>query len=229
MNGGRILWVAGAYLAGTLPSTLLVAKAKAATSLLAASRRNAGETDPHILMVKHLGVGWTALAATVDVLKGFLFVLAAREWGDLPLAWLSLVGVAAILGHAFPFSAPQMAGRGLAAAAGVYLVLLPVEMVIAGLLIVLGGAARVTGLASTVAMAAIPVIAAVQGQPGEFVAMSSAIFALLMIRRLEGVGEVIRSGVPRGRAVLYRLLFDSSGPPAGRHHPTEAEEGVPPG
>jgi glycerol-3-phosphate acyltransferase PlsY len=227
MNGGRILWVAGAYLAGTLPSTLLVAKAKTATSLLAASRRNAGETDPHILMVTHLGVGWTVLAATVDVLKGFLFVLAARDWGHLDPAWLALVGVAAVLGHAFPFYAPQMAGRGLAAAAGVYLVLLPVEMVVAGLLIVLGGAARSTGLASTVAMGAIPVMAAIQSQPGEFVAMSAAIFALLMIRRLEGVGQVIRSGISPGRAVLYRMLFDSSGPPAGRHHGKEAGEDLP--
>src|SRR5688572_18364742 len=229
MNGGRMLWVAGAYLAGTLPSTFLVARAKAASALLAASRRNAGETDPHILMVTHLGVGWTVLAATVDVLKGFLLVLAARRWGGLDPAWLALVGVAAIAGHAFPFYAQQMAGRGLAAAAGVYLVLLPVEMVVAGLLIVLGGAARATGLASTVAMAAIPPMAAIQGQPGEFVAMGAAIFILLMIRRLEGVGEVVRSGVPRGRAVFYRLLFASSGPPAGHHAAKEAGEGLPPG
>jgi hypothetical protein len=44
--------------------------------------------------------------------------------------------------------------------------------------------------------------------------MAAAIFALLMIRRLEGVSGVIRSGIPPARAVLYRCLFDSSGPPA---------------
>jgi acyl phosphate:glycerol-3-phosphate acyltransferase len=223
------LWVLGAYLVGTFPSALLVARAKRARGLLAASARGAGETDPHILMTKHLGVGWTALAATVDVLKALAFVLAARNWGHLEPSWLALVGVALVTGHSFPFYARQMAGRGLAASAGVYLVLLPVQMVVAGLLIVAGGAARATGLATTVAMAVVPAIAAVQGQPGAFVAMSLAIFAILMIRRLEGVGAVIRGGVRPARAVWYRCVFDSSGPPpVGRWH-TNRQEDAPPG
>ena len=224
MHGQELLWIAGGYLAGTIPSTLIVARAKHSTELVASSGRGAGETDPHILMTKHLGVGWTALAATVDVLKGFMLVLAARRWGDLNASWLSLVGEAVVVGHAFPFYARQMAGRGLAATAGVYLVLLPVEMVVAGLLIVAGGAARSTGLATTVAMALVPVIAAIQGQPGAFVAMSLAIFAILMIRRLEGVGTVIRHGVRPGHAILYRCVFDSSGPPPpARRWRTEEE------
>ncbi len=227
MHGAELLWIAGGYLAGTIPSTLIVAKAKHSTELIASSGRGAGETDPHILMTKHLGVGWTALAATVDVLKGFMFVLAARRWGDLNGSWLSLVGVAVVVGHAFPFYARQMAGRGLAATAGVYLVLLPVEMVVAGLLIVAGGAARSTGLATTVAMTLVPVIAAIQGQPGAFVAMSLAIFAILMIRRLEGVGTVIRQGVRPGHAILYRCVFDSSGPPPPARRWRAGEEAPP--
>jgi glycerol-3-phosphate acyltransferase PlsY len=213
VNGGRVLWVLGAYVAGTLPSTLIVAKAKRATGLLAASRRGAGETDAHILMAQHLGVGWTVVAATLDVLKGFVMVLAGRHWGHLAPSWLALVGVGAVLGHTFPPYAREMAGRGLATSSGVYLVLLPVEMVVAGVMIVLGRIARVTGLAATLAMAGVPALAAIQGQPGEFVAMGAAVFAILVIRRLEGVGEVIRSGVRPGKAILYRCVFDSSGPP----------------
>src|SRR6266496_6630514 len=112
MSWAWLPWAAGGYLAGTLPSTWLVARAKRAKDLISASGRSAGETDAHILMAKHLGVGWTALAATVDVLKGLVFVLAARRWGDLNASWLSLVGVAVVVGHAFPFYARQMAGRG---------------------------------------------------------------------------------------------------------------------
>src|SRR5207247_268435 len=59
-----LIWSAGAYLAGTFPSAYLVARAKHATALLSAAGRDSGETDAHILMTKHLGVGWTALAAT---------------------------------------------------------------------------------------------------------------------------------------------------------------------
>jgi hypothetical protein len=90
---------------------------------------------------------------------------------------------------------------------------LPWEMVVAGVLIVIGGALRSTSLFTTIGMASVPVVAAWTGQPGEFVAMGVAVFAILMIRRLEGVGDVIRSGISPARAVLYRCVFDSSSPP----------------
>ena len=211
----HVTWAAGGYLAGTFPSTWIVARAKRATGLLSAAGRSSGETDPHILMARHLGVGWSALAATLDVVKGFVYVLAAREWGNLPEAWLALTGVAVVVGHSYPFYARRMAGRGLAAMAGVFLVLLPVEMTICGLLIVVGGVTRTTGLATTVGVASVPVVAAVQGQPGSFVAMAAAIFAVILIRRLEGMGDVVRSGTNPLRAALYRGVFDSSGPPPG--------------
>lgn len=209
------LWVPAGYLVGTFPSALLVARARHASGLLAASGRDAGETDPHILMAAHLGMGWSALAATVDVLKALGIMLLARHVGHIPDAWLALTGFAVVLGHTYPFYAREMAGRGLAAMAGVYLVLLPVQMVVAGLLIVLGGLARNTGLSTTVAVAAVPFLAAIQGQPEAFVLMSVGVFALLMVRRLEGVGAVVRAGTPAGRAVLYRCVFDASSIPPG--------------
>jgi acyl phosphate:glycerol-3-phosphate acyltransferase len=208
-----ILWAIGGYLAGTFPSTFLVARARRATALEAASVRSAGETDAHILTTKFLGVGWMAVAATLDVLKGFGWVLAARHWGGLSDGWTAVAGVAVVLGHSFPFYARQMAGRGLAAASGVDLALLPWEMVAAGLLIVVGGAVRSTSLFTTIGMASIPVVAALTGQPGPFVTMAAAVLAILMARRLEGIRAVIRSGITPARAVLYRCVFDSSTPP----------------
>src|SRR5689334_5371189 len=115
---GGIAWAAGGYLAGTLPSTLIVAKAKRAERLIRAAGRTSGEADPHILMARHLGVGWTAVAATMDVLKGMVVLLLARHVGHLEAAWLALSGAAVVAGHSFPFYAQQMAGRGLAAASG---------------------------------------------------------------------------------------------------------------
>ena len=215
MAGTHLAWAAGGYLAGTFPSTWIVARAKRATWIISAAGRASGETDPHILMARHLGVGWTALATTLDVVKGFVFVLAAREWGRLPEAWLALSGVTVVVGHSYPFYLRRMAGRGLAAMAGVFLFLLPVEMTICGLLIVVGGVTRTTGLATTVGTASVSVVAAVQGQPGSFVAMAAAILAVIMIRRMEGVGEVVRNGTNPFRAAVYRCVFDSSGPPSG--------------
>jgi glycerol-3-phosphate acyltransferase PlsY len=228
MTWSRLACMAGGYLAGTLPSTWILARAKGAHGVLESARRTAGETDPHILMAKELGVAWTVVAATTDVLKGLVYVLAARHWGRLDSPWLALTGGAVVVGHSFPFYAREMAGRGLAAAAGVLLVLLPIEMTVAGLLIVAGRVLRVTSLATTVGMAGVPAVAAIQGQPKELVAMGTAIVAVLVIRRLEGVGTVIRGGFPPARAILYRCVFDSSGPPAGRGAWDRTEEQLPP-
>ena len=43
----HVAWAAGGYAAGTFPSTLIVAKAKRATGILASAERDSGESDPH--------------------------------------------------------------------------------------------------------------------------------------------------------------------------------------
>jgi acyl phosphate:glycerol-3-phosphate acyltransferase len=215
---GRILWVVGAYLAGTIPSTLIVARLRwnqGGRALVAEARRDAGERDPHILMTAGLGPAWSVAAMTADVLKGFVFLLAARGLGGLPASWLAACGTAVVLGHSFPFYAARMSGRGLSAAAGVYLVLLPWEMVVAGGVILLGLAVRNSGIATTVAMLSVPFVATWQGQPQAFVAMGLVVFLLIVARRLEGVGAVIHSGVPAGRAILYRVILDATALPHG--------------
>ncbi len=211
MNAGRLGWALGGYLIGTVPFALIIARAKRATALVSESRRSAGETDPHMLIWRQLGLLWAIVAGTLDVLKGFLYILAARYWGRLDATWLAATGAAVVVGHSFPFYAREMAGRGLAAASGVSLVLLPVEMAIAGIIILIGGATRTTGLSTTIGFVSIPIIAAFQGQPQPLIFMAAAIFALLMIRRVEGVGAVIRSGVPPAKAIWDRCVFDSSG------------------
>jgi len=228
VSWGRLVWAAGGYLAGTVPSTWLVARAKRASDLISAAGRSAGETDAHILIAQPPGVGWTALAATLDVLKGFVYVIAGREWGHLDNGWLALTGVLVVVGHSFPFYAQQMAGRAIAAAAGVYLALLPWEMVVAGLLVVVGGAIRSSSLFTTIGMGSVPLVAALQGQPGQLVAMAAAVFAVMLIRRLEGIGTVIRSGIRPGRAVLYRCVFDSSTRPGAAHWWRSGEGESPP-
>ena len=210
MDVRGLAWVFAGYVIGTLPFALIVARAKRAPALISSSRRTAGETDPHMLMWKQLGLFWAIVAGTLDVLKGFLYILAARYLGRLDVTWLAVTGAAVVVGHTFPFYARDMAGRGLAAASGVSLVLLPIPMAIAGVIILIGGATRTTGLSTTIGFLSIPVMAAFQGQPRPFVVMATAVFAILMIRRVEGVGAVIRSGVPPAKAIWDRCVFDSS-------------------
>jgi hypothetical protein len=44
--------------------------------------------------------------------------------------------------------------------------------------------------------------------------MGVAILAVIVLRRLEGVAEVHRRGIPWPHAVYYRAVHDASGPPS---------------
>src|SRR5438046_2883474 len=138
MDGGRLAWLVGAYLVGTFPSAYIVARVAGATEVIAAARSGASEGDAHVLLDKYAGKAWGAIAASLDVLKALVFALVAKYVAHLPPDWLAGVGVMLVLGHSFPFYLRAMAGRGLSAASGVLLALLPVGMVVAGVIIVLG-------------------------------------------------------------------------------------------
>jgi glycerol-3-phosphate acyltransferase PlsY len=225
VDGKALVWIIGGYVAGTFPSTWLVGRVHRSV-LDAEADRRAGETDAHVLVARHLGWRWSVVAAAADVAKGLLWVIAARELGGQGNGVVAAAGVAVVAGPAFPWYARDFAGRGLAAAAGVYLVLLPVEMVIAGVVIVAGIALRVGGVASTVALATVPIVAAFEGQPWPFVAMAVGIFVLVVVRRLQGVGDVIRAGTPPGLAIWYRAVFDTSARPTRGRRPAGPSRGA---
>lgn len=213
-----LAWVAGAYLAGSIPTTYLVARTRGGRGVVEAARRDRSETDAHILLAARLGVGWSALAAALDVAKGLTYPLVARALGDLSPGWVAACGVAVVLGHGWPPWARHMAGRGLAATAGVLLGLLPLEMAVAGTVIAAGVALRVTGLASTVGLATVLVLSAIRGRPPPLVAMAAAILILVVLRRLEGAsGAAARSSWPR--ALYARAVWDRDR--AGRPSPAD--------
>src|SRR5438105_4083522 len=116
-------------------------RAKGGAALVAIADRSRSEADAHILIRDHIGMGWMVLAATIDVTKAGLYPLAARRFGNLPASWVALVGFILVLGYAFPLFAKATAGRGLGAAAGVMLALIPIPMIVGGLVTALGVAA----------------------------------------------------------------------------------------
>jgi glycerol-3-phosphate acyltransferase PlsY len=211
-----LLWMLGAYLLGTLPSTYLVSRARRGNDVLRHALRNESEGDAHILMRKYLGKTWATVAAVLDVGKGFAAPLAVREIAGLSARWVAVAGVLVVVGHGWPPYARALAGRGLSTASGVLLAILPIAMAIAGVLILVGIVLRYTGIASTAGLALAPGVAALQGQPGAYVAMAVAILAAVMLRRLVGIGEAVRAGTPWAQAFYWRAVHDLSSPPKGR-------------
>ncbi len=211
MRTGRgLAWVAGSYLAGTFPSAYVVAMAVHADGVFDAASELASEGDAHILLVANSGAGPGAAAILGDLAKGALVGLAAQRAGLSP-GWRAASGVAVVAGHSFPFYARPFAARGITAAAGVSLVLVPGPMVVGGAVLGAGKLLGHTGPASTIGFATVPLIAALRREPPAMVAMSAGILAVILARRLVGIGPVAeRDGWPR--ALFRRLLFDADRP-----------------
>jgi glycerol-3-phosphate acyltransferase PlsY len=204
-----LAWALVGYVCGSLPSAWLIAVISGNRAALDGVRRNAGERDAHLLLKQHAG-RLASSAAAMDVLKGFTpVVLAVRLTGPYPIA---ACAVGAVCGHCWPFVQYRFAGRGLATAAGTFLAFLPVEMVVAGVVRLVGAALKVGGLASTIGFVAVPLVALYRGQPAPYVVASCAINVLIFIRRLEGLEDDIRVGEPIHRAIARRMVLDASAP-----------------
>jgi glycerol-3-phosphate acyltransferase PlsY len=202
-----ILWALVGYACGSLPSAWFIAVITNNRAVLDAVQRTVGEADAHLLLKQRAG-RIAISAAAMDVLKGFTpVVLALRLTGPHEIA---ACAVAAVCGHCWPPVYYRFAGRGLATAAGTFLAFLPVEMAIAGIIRVIGTAVKAGGLLSTVGFASVPLVAWYRGQPKPYIVAAAAINVLIFVRRLEGLEDDVRMGVPTHVAIFRRVVFDAS-------------------
>jgi glycerol-3-phosphate acyltransferase PlsY len=123
--------VIGAYLVGSIPFGLLIAKAHG-KDLRSIGSGNIGATN----VSRALGRKWAYFCFALDVLKGMAPMLATlplvrplsgqSQSEKVILLWLWLaVGCAAILGHIFPIYVKFKGGKGVATSFGVALGLWP--------------------------------------------------------------------------------------------------------
>ena len=121
------LAVAAAYLLGSIPFGLLIAKAHG-KDLRSIGSGNIGATN----VARALGRKWAYFCFALDVLKGLVPMLAvllllqplsaSSQAETVILLWLWLaVGCAAILGHIFPVYLKFKGGKGVATSFGVAL------------------------------------------------------------------------------------------------------------
>jgi acyl phosphate:glycerol-3-phosphate acyltransferase len=202
-----IAWIAVGYWIGTLPSPYIVVRLGRRRDIIEQMRRQESPGDAHFLVAKKMSGALGVLAIILDILKGFIPALIARVSGEDPgtLAWL---GVAAVAGHCFPPYFRRSGGRGLTTAAGVSLVIVPKAMIGSGVIALAGTLGKLGGFGTSVGFGLLPIFALIFGYDTALVAMTAGIVGLIMIRRLEGLEEDRRDGVPIPRAILGRLLFD---------------------
>jgi glycerol-3-phosphate acyltransferase PlsY len=203
-----VVWILIGYWVGTLPSPYLVARIAGRHDVIAEMRRQESPGDAHFLVAKRMSGTLGVFAIVLDMVKGFVPALIARLTTDGDPGVMAWLGVAAVAGHCYPPYFRRSGGRGLTTAAGVSLVNVPKAMLGSGIIALAGTAGKLGGFGTSVGFALLPVFAVVFRYDHALIWSSAGIVGLIMIRRLEGLEEDRRDGVPIPRAVLGRLLFD---------------------
>ena len=180
--------ILGAYLLGSIPTGLLLAKA-AGVDIRSTGSGNIGATNVYRTLGRTVGV----LTLVGDCLKGLLPVLAARYLG-LTDAWIAAAGLAAFLGHVYTVFLGFKGGKGVATALGVFLGVSPLAvlgaMTIFALLV---WKWRYISLGSISAAAAMPILVAILDRRPVLVGMTVVVAALVIWKHRENIGR-LRAG-----------------------------------
>ena len=176
-----------AYLLGSIPFGLLLAKLFGAGDVRKAGSGNIGATNVARVVGPLAGI----LTLLFDAAKGAAAVwLAARITGD-SATWMMIAAFAVLLGHCFPAWLKFKGGKGVATAFGVFLALSPLAAVSAVLLfIILVAYWRYVSLGSVAAAAAMPLLIyflwAPRHAPPVIVDVGTLAIALLVIYKHDG-------------------------------------------
>lgn len=175
-----------AYVLGTFPSAILIARANG-VDIAKFGSGNPGASN----VTRALGWRKGIWVYVLDAVKGALAAGMGLMISGLPLAYWC--GAAAIVGHMFPVFRHFRGGKGVATGSGVLLVVQPLLAPLAAALWwivtkLIGKAA----IGSVVAVAFVPIGLLWEGAPAwEFVAVAGC-SGLLLVRHWSNFGRMIR-------------------------------------
>jgi glycerol-3-phosphate acyltransferase PlsY len=144
----------GAYLLGSIPFGLILAKLFGGSDVRKEGSGNIGATN----VARVAGPLAGTLTLLLDAGKGTAAVLLAMRLSHDSAAWMMIAGLAALVGHCFPVWLKFKGGKGVATAVGVFLAMAPLPALAAlGVFVVIVGIWRYVSLGSIVAAAMFPV------------------------------------------------------------------------
>ncbi len=171
-----LLTILAAYLLGATPTSYIAGRLGRGIDLREHGSKNLGATNVYRI----LGWKYAIPVALIDIAKGVVPVLLAppSAYGWLPLA----AGGAAVLGHMFSPYVRFKGGKGVATAAGMFLALAPVAVLIA--IPVWGVCLWLTGyvsLSSIIAVLSVPLSVALLQPNSPYVFWASVFLVALII------------------------------------------------
>lgn len=197
----EILTVLLAYLAGSIPFGLLVARVVAGIDIRTQGSGNIGATN----VGRVLGAKWGITVLLLDALKGLLPVwliplALSGSLTDRVVLLRVLAGVATIVGHMFPCWLGFRGGKGVATSLGVVLIIAPLGSLAAFIGFVLSMlVSRIVSLSSIIAAIAFAVCQMIVLRPHPFATsqipvalFSLAVPVLIIVRHSSNIGRLLR-------------------------------------
>lgn len=177
------LFVPIAYLLGSIPTGILVSKAFGGADPRTSGSKNIGATNVGRTSGKLAGI----LTLVGDILKGALpTYLALRLNGDV--LFVSLVGLAAFLGHLFPVFLGFRGGKGVATALGVMAVISPLATLLCGAVFIITVLLkRYVSLGSMISAAALPVFLSFLHKGKAYMPMGVLIAAFIILKHRDNI------------------------------------------
>ena len=193
-----------AYLVGSIPFAYLLSRRRG-VDLRRVGSGNVGASN----VLRTSGVRAAVLAMVLDGVKGAAAVLLAQRLAGGAAAGAAVpvaAGVASVLGHVYPVWLRFRGGKGVATAAGVFAVLTPMALGVAGGVFLLAvWMTRYISVGSLAGAAALAATAAASDVPGAVAAGASLVLVLILFRHRTNVRRLMAG---TERRVGQRLLQD---------------------
>ena len=176
-----------AYLLGSIPTGVVLAKAFGEVDPRTQGSKNIGATNVFRTAGKKLGI-FTLLG---DILKGLIPVVIARGALD-SYFWIGAVALVAFLGHLYPIFLKFKGGKGIATGLGVFLALSPLPAILA-LLVFAAVVARwrFISLGSLAAAAAFPIFLALLNPHRIYIPFAIIVTVLIYYRHRENIERLL--------------------------------------
>ncbi|WP_165175955.1 glycerol-3-phosphate 1-O-acyltransferase PlsY [Desulfovibrio sp. ZJ369] len=187
----QALWIAAAYVLGSAPWGLVIAKTFCGVDPRTDGSRSTGATNVSRLC----GFGWGVATLLCDVLKGALPVWIALHINPAPL-FVSAVGLACVLGHVFSCFMKFKGGKAVATGIGVFLPLAFWQLLAASALCLLViWRSGYVSLGSLTLVTALPLLL-LCGATWDWLPLSLCVWALVLWKHRENIRR-LRAGTEK--------------------------------
>jgi len=184
-----IILAFAAYVIGSIPTGIVVAKILGAPDPRTIGSGNIGATNVGRTAGKVAGI----ITLIGDVLKGFLITLVAfLIFGNSPLG-VSIAAFAVFAGHIFPVFLKFKGGKGVATTLGVFLAIEPLQALLAlALFVIIAAIFRYVSVGSMLAVASMPVLLYMSTTANSYVPLAVIIAGFIIFKHSDNIKRLVQ-------------------------------------